>query len=369
MTKRIGIVSIEPGAPDPAGLGFDFFMTRFGRNTGNYMFTQAMFRQLAGELSHVSFNFDPAEIGEKFDHLVIPAANWMNEKSDWNAMADWVESVPVPVTVIGLGLQASSQDLAQVRVSDSAIRLARALSAKSPQISVRGDFTRDWLLSIGVRNVVTTGCPSLYMRLNDPALAQNSGRLVMQSTRYYMTKAFLKHPGTNRDIFALAGRYDAYMIYQSEFNEIERMVFGAVSDASPGDDLMPALYGLETEQDYRDYLARRGRVFFDLDEWSGYVQSTAGVVGTRLHGSILALNSGVPAILIPHDSRTGELVDFAAIPTIHPEGISSYSQADLHAVVNGADMGRYLDARARGGVIYRQFLRDCGLDYREENML
>ncbi|MFC3529671.1 polysaccharide pyruvyl transferase family protein [Paracoccus mangrovi] len=369
MTKRIGIVSIAPGAPDPSGMSFDWYMTRFGRNTGNYMFTQAMFRQLTGELHHLSFDFDVSRIGEEFDHLVIPAANWMNEKSDWTAMADWIEAAPVPVTVIGLGLQASSQDLAEVKVSDSAIRLARVLSSKSPHISVRGDFTRDWLLSIGVRNVVTTGCPSLYMRLNDPALARNEGELVLQSTRYYMTQAFLNHPGTNRDVFGLAGKYDTHMIYQSEFNEIERMVFGRVTEGTPGEALMPALYGLETDADYHAYLARRGHVFCDLDEWSGFLQGTAGVIGTRLHGSILALNSGVPAILIPHDSRTGELVDFAAIPTIHPEGIASYTRADLHAVLHGADIGRFLDTRSRNGLIYRQFLRDCGLDCREENML
>ena len=41
----------------------------------------------------------------------------------------------------------------------------------------------------------------------------------------------------------------------------------------------------------------------------------------------------------------------------------------LHAVLHGADIGRFLDTRSRNGLIYRQFLRDCGLDCREENML
>lgn len=369
MTKRLGVVSILPTLPDITGQTFEWYFSRVGKNTGNYMFTQAAFRQLKGDKQRFGFRYDPDKVNQNFDHIVIPAANWLNAHADWSLLADLVERTEIPVTVIGLGVQAVAQDLSQVKVNDSAVRFVRALSRKSPFISVRGDFTRDWLNSIGIDNVLTTGCPSIYMRLNDPVKAQDNAPFVLQSTRFVLRPPFVAESSVNREIFRLAGKLDAHMIYQSEFLEIGRLVFGTDTGDPKGDQLLAELYGLNSHQEALAYLERRGHIFHDLHEWSSFLQTTAGVLGTRLHGSIIALNSGVPAILIPHDSRTGEVVNFAKIPTISSAGLSDMTEGDARALLRDADTGAYLEARNRNGVIYRQFLRDAGLEYHEENML
>lgn len=366
---RIGVMSIPQTLPDPTGKSFEWYITRFGRNTGNYMFTQAAYRQLRGTAKNIGFSYVPEAVNRDYDHLVIPAANWLNAKSDFTGLAELIEQTEIPVTVIGLGVQASTQDLSQVVVTDGGIRLARALSAKSPYLSVRGDFTRDWLNSIGIQNVVTTGCPSIYMRLAEQQKCDADGPLAMQSTRYTLPPRFSDSSSVNREIFRLAGKLDAHMVYQSEFLEMGQLVFGTDAGDPKGAQYLAALYGLNSHEEAMAYLQRRGHLFHDLQEWSSFLQGTAGVLGTRLHGSIIALNSGVPAVLIPHNSRTSEVVNFAKIPTVSGEQLRDLTEADVRAMLRDADIGTYLEARKRNGQVYRQFLRDAGLPYREENML
>lgn len=364
--KRIGSVSITPTVRDHKDIPFGAFYDSFGKNTGNYMFTQAMYRQLDGDVKHIGFNFNPSHVNANFDHVVIPAANWLNAGADWDWLTDLIEKLEIPVTVIGIGLQAETTDLERVKVSDSAIRFIKTLGRKSPFVSTRGNFTRDWLHSIGVKNAVTTGCPSLYMRLDVPLppTAERMG-FVIQSTRYAMNPRFLQATGINRQLFRLAGEADAWMIYQSEMEELQYLACNAIADetAEIFESSLPQLYAKQTKDALFDYLDRRGKVFFDIDAWAGFVQHTHGVLGTRLHGTIVALNAGMPAVLVPHDSRTSEVADFAGLPVLSkPVGDLNYKSAIK--LLSEVDMDQYFAKRSVNSTVYQVFLGACGLKWK-----
>lgn len=332
------------------------------------MFTQAMYRQLVGQVDHIGFAYDPEVINAVYDHVVIPAANWLNAGANWDWLTDLLEKTEVPVTVIGIGLQAESADLSQARVSESAVRFIKTAARKSAMISTRGHFTRNWLNSIGVKNAVTTGCPSLYMRLAvSNQLPKERLGYVLQSTRYGMEARILQTRDVNRELFRLAGQTDAWMIFQSEMEELRYLVMDQIAEAQEEtfETLLPALYGCSDRGALLSYLDRRGKVFFDLDHWATFLQGTHGVIGTRLHGSIVALNAGVPALIVPHDSRTSEVAEFAGIPTL----------SDLGKVTDGAlacaalaevDMHSFVETRSRNAGIYEAFLAECGLGVRPE---
>lgn len=368
---RIGTVSITAKVRDYKNIPFAAFYDSFGKNTGNYMFTQAMYRQLDGDVRHIGFNFDPKHVNANFDHVVIPAANWLNAAADWDWLTDLIEKLEIPVTVIGIGLQAATTELARVKVSDSAVRFIKALGRTSALVSTRGDFTRDWLHSIGVKNAVTTGCPSLYMRLDVPAepAAERSG-FVVQSTRYAMTPGFLDTTGVNRQLFRLAGEADAWMIYQSEMEELRYLACEGVADetAKAFEDWLPQLYAMKDKEALVDYLDRRGKVFFDVDAWAGFVQQTLGVIGTRLHGTIVALNAGMPAVLVPHDSRTSEVAQFAGLPVLDRR-VSDLNGKTVTELLAAVDVESYRKRRADNSATYTSFLTSCGLNVRREAFL
>lgn len=366
---KIGAVTIAPFTANPEALDFDTLYARIGQNTGNYMFTQAMYRNIAAQVEQIGFSFDPDQVNEAYSHVVIPAANWLSAAVNWDFLISRIERLKVPVTTIGIGLQAESTRLDAVQVSDSARRFVEVLSHKSASISTRGQFTSDWLSSVGIHNTVVTGCPSLYMNVATPGAPDSAdGGVVLQSTRYQMSRAALDSAGLNSRIFRLVGELDLDMIYQSEIEEIGYLVYGKGFErlTMHGGPLLPALYGLPGMEEMQAFLDRHGKVFFSISDWAAYVKTKRLVAGTRLHGAILALNAGVDALLFPHDSRTQELVEFAAIPTMAFDTFEAALRGnDLASLGLGSAREAFRLRRARNAVIYQKFLAENGLAWQE----
>ena len=360
--KKIGVVSIRP-AIDPAPLSFADAYKSVGLNTGNLMFTTAIFDQIDAEATHVGFGFVPETINARYDALVVPAANWLGSHAQWDWFADLIEKVEIPVITIGIGAQASESRRDRIEWNDSSLRLARVLAAKAPYMSTRGHYTSACLQQLGILNVVTTGCPSIYKDF--PRIASpREEALALQSTRYAISKAFAETPSINQALFQMAFEHRLDMIYQSEPEEMHYLLKGEAADFLSNKHQLAALctlYGAESPEALIFYLNHHAKLFYDLNAWSRYLQTRSGVLGTRLHGSILALNSGVPAVLIPHDSRTGEMASFADIPTA---GLRSFpwTERDMAQIPEIMDqVGKYEETRLANKAIYRQFLAANGL--------
>ncbi|ETD84922.1 polysaccharide pyruvyl transferase family protein [Rhodobacter capsulatus] len=333
------------------------------------MFTEAAYRNIVGDTSSIGFKFDPDKINAEFDHVIIPAANWINTFDNLANFVNVLKKVEIPMTCIGLGAQAPAAGMkaSDVKLSQTSIELAKTLSERCKYISVRGEFTREVLAHLGCHNTVVTGCPSLYMDLPKDVEAAPSEDLVLQATRYDMSRHYLKTPSLGRTVFSIAGKADMDMIYQSERLEV------SFFDGSMGDDWranaekagLPELYGKSTVPELEDYLRAHGKVFTSIDDWSGFLKSRAGVIGTRLHGAILALNSGVRAALLPHDSRTHELIDFAKIPTGTPDLLLDAHRNTVRLPDDiDAQVGAFVERREENRVVYAQLLEANGLTYR-----
>lgn len=371
QATRIGVVSINPSIENPGSIPFLRLYEAIGLNTGNLMFTEAMFNVLVGDAKQIGFSFDPKNVNINFDVVVVPAANWLNKTADWDWLIERLEALRIPVVVFGIGLQADTTDISTVVVSDSAMRLAQFFSRSASKISVRGNFTKSWLESIGIENAVTTGCPSLYMNIFDTDETILGSDLIFQSTRYGISEPFTKTVGINRKLFSHCAEFGMPMIYQSEPEEIELLVYGAglSSLEMPKYRLLTQLYNVKDSHTLVSFLQKNGHVFFNLPNWSSFVRSCTGVIGTRLHGSIIALNSGRPAVLIPHDSRTAEVASFAGIPVAHGPAVRDmHSIDDLRSLLASADLVKYKDVRSKNQAAFIDFLNDVGLAARTDRM-
>lgn len=369
--KRIGVIGIDRQFPNSSLSNFGKLYADIGMNTGNLMFMEAIFSLIGGDLSQIKFNFDPKFVNKNYDSVVVPAANWLNSYSDWDFLTQKLLELEIPVTVIGLGLQADVYDLEKVQVSDSARRLAQFFSQSSSLISVRGNFTRDWLLSIGIDNVVTTGCPSIYMNNFNQSEVPPGGKIVFQGTRYSISNKFLDTNSINRRMYKFAASFNCPMIYQSEPEEIELLTshVSAVSLGSDKQNQLMSLYDCSTIKELDNFLSTKGNVFYDLQSWSNFLGRNKAVIGTRLHGSILALNTGRPAILVPHDSRTAEVASFAGIQSLHgPTVRDCQTLQELEALFAIDNVQRYQDIRSKNQATFVQFLKDSNLIPNVERM-
>ncbi|WP_411906077.1 polysaccharide pyruvyl transferase family protein [Rhizobium mayense] len=370
--KKVGVVSIRRKI-DPYSMSFEDSYKGIGLNTGNMMFTAAIYDQIDAELVQVDYDFDPSYVNSTFDALVIPAANWLGIHSDWDWLVSQIEEVEIPVVTVGIGAQAPNSRLDTVDWNDSSVRLARVLASKAPYLSTRGHYTTSCLQRLGILNVITTGCPSIYRQFPRVVGQPATGNLVIQSTRYGITKSFAEKPSVNQSLFRFAFEHKLDMVYQSEPEEMNYLIEGEAAEIFTRKpyhlSALQDLYGAETSISLKSYLDQHGKVFYDLEQWSQYIQSANGVLGTRLHGAIIALNSGVPAVLIPHDSRTSELITFAKIPSAELRSFD-WMEREMAQIPEILDqIGYYEETRKFNHDVYRQFLTANGLGERSSSIV
>ena len=63
-----------------------------------------------------------------------------------------------------------------------------------------------------------------------------------------------------------------------------------------------------------EWCINRMHSFYSVPAWMDYLHEFDFVVGPRFHGVMLAIQSGIPAGCIAHDSRTLELCNTTGIP-------------------------------------------------------
>lgn len=369
-TRPVGIVSIPCSQTPSDQIRFETLMSGAGQNTGNLLFTNAVWNQIAGEKIHTGFHFNTDVVNRTLGALIIPAANWFNSHVDFQDLADRVEKLDIPVVMIGLGTQ-NRDFTAPFDVPEGTVRLVRAVAERSRSVSVRGNYTRDVLKKYGISNVTVTGCPSLYHDFR-PSASQRllsatrntKGPFLVHSTRFSAAhEPFAQERSVHKKIFELAFRAGADLLLQSEPEEIS-MIIEAAHKPPIGEttkQLMLNIYQAPDWPSLEAYIRKHARVFFDPELWANALQAYTHVIGTRLHATIMALNSGVPAVIIPHDSRTREMCDFAGLPALH-QGLMPLGEATLRKAVRTADLSAYVSTRTQNMNKYYTFLAETGLE-------
>lgn len=373
ITPNYGIMSILPSIEVSDFADFERVYNMVGLNTGNLLFTNAVWNQLAGNIKRFNYLFDPEQVNSEVDALVIPAANWLNPHVDFGYIADAVERLDIPVVLIGLGAQDVSYS-GNVSIPEGTERFVRAVSERSASISVRGVYTAEILNTFGINNVTVTGCPSLYHNFrefdSEFDFTPDVSRSLVHSTRFSSTYLpFGKNESIHRALFRFAYKNKLDLLLQSEPEEMAVALGhpyeGFTTEALK--DNLKVIYDADIWTTLGAYLREHGKLYFDVNKWSSEMASYSFALGTRLHGTIMALNSGLPAVLIHHDSRTQELCEFANIPSI-PAGDIELSENAIHDLMSSANFRAYYDTRKKNYKIYKSFFSQNGLILSEEEI-
>lgn len=133
-------------------------------NSGNLIIGHAVQNHLGNLHDEIEFreDFNPQMVNEKYDALIIPAANYIREMFSVQAQIKLLEKIKIPVICIGLGTQAASLS-DKVKITPDLLRFLQILSTKSTTIGVRGFYTAELLNSLGIKNVDVIGCPSNFL--------------------------------------------------------------------------------------------------------------------------------------------------------------------------------------------------------------
>jgi len=326
-------------------------LSHTGRNTGNLLFIDALRRIVRHDHYAPKVGFKPAEIRERHDGLIIPAANWLNNTSDWGDLAALIEHSKLPCVMVGLGAQAPSTDR-MPPVTDGTRRLLHVVAERSHSISVRGAFSAEVVNALGVKNVTVTGCPSLLWHVDRPPHVVSHSlpsrpKIAVNSSRESHEAALEKDDVRNR-ISCLISReaiksgFD-YVI-QTEAPDLE-MAMALEQGRSPQPGTMPYLTSAFDADErmvsgfFRDHV----QAHFDPATWIESMTDTDAIIGTRLHGVIAGLLAGKPSVLITHDTRTVEMAQQARIPSVPAETVLAAGQLDAAQLVTNADFSTFGD--------------------------
>jgi len=316
-----------------------------GNNTGNLVFSQAVYRLLSTsdnglETSGLARSH-PRVINSRFDHVVIPLANAFRSTylETLDALSNLIEQLTIPVTVLGVGSQASLKGSYKGadRVKPATTRFVRAVLNRSPSIGVRGEQTRDYLKSLGFgdEHIKVIGCPSMFMYGPDLHVEKKVDSLTFGSPIAFNVSPYVPQMGP---ISLYAAEHFPRLVYMGQnLQTLELMLYGSYTKGKKMSAMAAA--GAPITLDHPLIRSDRVRFFLDPKTWFEHLSQYDFSFGTRIHGNIAALLAGTPALLLAHDSRTLELAEYHEIPhrTItsieaDADAISLYAESDWHAL-------------------------------------
>jgi len=316
-------------------------LAKTGGNTGNQIIAYGLLRRI--EYDEISWNYriDPREVKERFDMFVVAAANFLFHSFDFGGMADYIEKADLPVAIVGLGAQSSSYD-PDIKLHPGTERFLKVVAERAVSIGVRGPFTREVLDRRGIHNVTVTGCPSYYMtgatgiNLSKREFASVQ-KICVNASRDVLKHAFepAKMSKIVRGIYREAIKWQGDFIAQSEHSEIRlaEQKSGPAAETALKD-ICGFLNDVVNDAEIRKWALEHIRVCFDINEWVELIHSYDFVLGNRFHGNMVALQEGVPACVVCHDTRTEEMCEFLALPHVNIVDLDSIDVEMLYESVD-----------------------------------
>lgn len=338
-----------------------------GTNVGNLVFSDATFKLLttpgqtpvSAGLRLESSDRHAAEISDRYDALVVPLANAFRPsyRGALERMATLFEKLTIPVVILGVGAQSgtgySTDRLAPIE--PMVRRFLRAVLERSPSVGVRGEFTASYLKGLGFSDVEVIGCPSMFLHgatlpaPREPAAFGPQTRIAVNFSRAgYTTGKVAEIVGRTFE------RYQDVRYVAQNLTDAELLFWGDTSVESGETDRFPALRSHP--------VVAGGHTVVPLDprEWMAELRERDFSFGTRIHGNVVALLAGTPAVVLAHDSRTLELARYFEIP--HHLASKVPAGTDPEELYAKADWTPMLAGHAERFARFTRFLAAHGLE-------
>jgi hypothetical protein len=316
---------------------------RIRENTGNIVHANAAFQMFSNAqvVSDSASEENIERLRAECSHLAYAAATVLqvNSAAPWTdklvELGKFIEKLGLPIISLGFGHSSLEPEFAfrDAKIDERSAYLLRVLADHAETVAVRGELTADLCRKIGVHNVKVVGCQSLYY-----SASLNSAEDWAHRDRTGRTMAHITYGMENTDITEFCIRNNIDLIGQDEFAEQEIMegkLPVEVFAGETGEYKLP--YGIErginrkaiSLREYHAYISKHFHKFYDMETWSGHIRRNYDFsFGTRFHGNVAALQSGVPALWLTHDTRTVELCRHFRLPTIKARDMWAYRSID-----------------------------------------
>lgn len=364
----------DPRLPRPFLADSHNLMGNVGLNFGNLAFWYGASNIPKDEIDFFGWNTAPEDM-KPCDLIMIPAANWLSNTTNFGFLADIIEYVNKPVVILGLGIQ-SNKGIDDIRLTEGTTRFLHSVAARTPKILVRGELTKEFLMNLGIENVIVGGCPSLFInhtldlgkkiqrKIN--GLKERNGLKIAIHALNYGEHELRR---VERLLFSLASHYNSDYIMQSPHSVVKVLLDEelAEKDVNSLAQLNNFLAPNISYDEFIKELKKRTSFFNNINSWVLRLRQMNCALNTRIHGALLSIAAEIPAVCIYHDIRTQELSQSTLIPSIGVRDLQCWD-TDIYELFRICSFdGSAFDAnRAAKAALLRDILEELGVTVQEK---
>lgn len=313
-----------------------------GENTGNLALSHALAQTIGNVTETIGWHSESEMLHDPGSIAIMALSNQLGPHADMGDPSGRFAGLGCRMVGIGLGAQAHHLNH-EIDVPTGSLEWVRTIqnhaTSASPNLSVRGEFTRRLLEKYGLAEKTTVlGCPTLFLSPN-----RNLGAIVAERfahTRVGRVAVAAGHPkwltlGTlEHSLARIVDQTSGVYICQSPFDMVMlgRVEADRLSEAAL-EECRRHIHPTMSAADFILWTRERALSFFSVPAWMEFLRRFDFVVGTRIHGVILGLQAGIPSLCITHDSRTEELCQTMKIPSVQAsdilDGVTIYRLTSL----------------------------------------
>ncbi len=328
-------------------------------NFGNKVWLQGILSEIDSEETTYEFGYDELSedyINNNYDCVLLPLANCFG--AGWvqylEKRASHISKLKIPVYVIACGIQAKSydelDDLVKL-IKEPATKFIKSVYNTGGEFALRGYFTAEFFERLGFKEAVVTGCPSIFQMGRDLVV---SNEKVSEKEFVSTINGTFKLPVSDKSIkssdFICQDIYGKFLYDPECFSSDPFSLRRILKYIKRGDyDFVRAVAN------------NKIKLFADTQQWMGYYvyNNVSFSFGSRIHGTIIPILSGVPSLCYTMDARTREMTEFFDIPHITPS--PNLPKKDLYEWYCETDYSAFNANFPKRFDEFEKFLQKCGL--------
>ena len=331
-------------------------------NWGNRLWFQGIISEITTEDNVIDY-WDESksieEINSQYDMVIAPMANVFSIgfKGLLDKLAQRFARIIIPIYVIACGVQADSyDDLEKVynAIKEPAARFIRSVYNSGGEFALRGYFSKEFFDRMGFHSAVVTGCPSLYQLGRKSTVANDFPRVKMCDFSPIIN-------GKLKDYLSYLQEYphsqffDQHTYYDLLYGKSLNQETLGINNAKK----LIKKYGL---QELKMLANNRVKLFPDMASWMNFIRKEGFQFsfGSRIHGSIMPILAGIPAVVSACDSRTREMAEFFHIPMV-VHAADQREAVDLYEIYQNVDYSEFNQNFEINFDNFEQFLQVHGI--------
>lgn len=336
-------------------------------NIGNIVFLDAINRSLPGIHNVSSRDFIKFQGRFDPDYVVVLAlANFLSDT--WTAPKGFLEALSRHrIVLFSVGVQGQLGKEADIALSEDAKSILELARTSGTLIGVRGEISHRYLAELGIESLAI-GCPSVHQAPAEITCATPLAEAKICTSN--TMRGFHREIAKKVNLFAL--EYCSGYMLQTESAIMadcmdlpeEVVAFIAKQSGNPhhADLLRNKLfdYGYYNEVPeqwsvLRAWFKQYAQFNYTVEAWRAYASQFDYCIGTRFHGNVMALQAGVPSLIIPVDARVADMAQFHRLPTISIEDFSGID--DISELASHLDFTDYQQHHSINQELYSEFLK------------